>query len=150
MIQTWKEIIENHSKGIEIFIRSMIDLQSEYEKGKTEKVDVGFNVFTLSSDFYYRENFNSDITKAFLDPQEKHNEGYKYLHLFIELLNRVNAQIEIKKSDFENSLVEREKYNIDILITDVTSKKAIIIENKINNAVDQYRQLPKYYNLHSS
>ena len=145
MIQTWKEIIENHSKGIEKLILCMLDLHREYEKGRTEKIDIGFNVFTLSSDFYYRENFHSDIIKAFLDPKEKHNEGNKYLHIFIDLLNCVNVKTAIKKSDFENSIVVREKHNIDILIIDDVSKKAIIIENKINNAVDQYRQLPKYY-----
>ena len=58
---------------------------------------------------------------------------------FIDLVNCVNVKTATKKSDFENSIVVREKYSIEILIIDGVSKKAIIIENKINNAVDQYR-----------
>ena len=143
LIQDWKKITDNHIKRIGQLIVDMLDLHREYVK--IEKTDIGFNIFTLCSDKYYRENFHSDIIKAFLDPREKHNEGNKYLHIFIDLLNGVNNQNHIKKSDFENTSVEREKHHIDICVIDDVSKKAIIIENKINNAVDQHRQLPKYY-----
>ena len=143
LIQNWKQITDNHIKKIGQLIVDMLDLHREYVK--IEKTDIGFNIFTLCSDKYYRENFHSDIIKAFLDPTEKHNEGNKYLHIFIDLLNCVNNQNHIKKSDFENASVEREKQHIDILVADETSKKAIIIENKINNAGDQHRQLPRYY-----
>lgn len=143
LIQNWKQITDNHIKKIGQLIVDMLDLHREYVK--IEKTDIGFNIFTLCSDKYYRENFHSDIIKAFLDPTEKHNEGNKYLHIFIDLLNCVNNQNHIKKSDFENTSVEREKQHIDILVADKASKKAIIIENKINNAGDQHRQLPRYY-----
>ena len=143
MIQNWKQITDNHIKKIGQLIVDMLDLHREYVK--IEKTDIGFNIFTLCSDKYYRENFHSDVIKAFLDPTEKHNEGNKYLHIFIDLLNGVNNQNHIKKSDFENASVEREKQHIDICVIDEASKKAIIIENKINNAGDQHRQLPRYY-----
>ena len=143
LIQNWKQITDKHIKRIGQLIVDMLDLHREYVK--IEKIDIGFNIFTLCSDKYYRENFHSDIIKAFLDPTQKHNEGNKYLHIFIDLLNGVNNQNHIKKSDFENALLEREKQHIDIRVIDEVSKKAIIIENKINNAVDQHRQLPKYY-----
>jgi hypothetical protein len=67
--------------------------------------------------------------------------------LFIDLLNRKNNQFNIEKEDFQNSDVYIEKHKIDILITDESSKKAIIIENKINNAIDQFRQLPRYVDI---
>jgi hypothetical protein len=41
--------------------------------------------------------------------------------------------------------VNRELDRIDITIRDIKSKKAIIIENKINNAGDMPRQIPRYY-----
>ena len=143
LIQDWKQITDDHIKRIGQLIEEMLDLHREYVK--IEKTDIGFNIFTLCSDKYYRENFHSEIIKAFLDPREKYNEGNKYLHIFIDLLNCVNNQNHIKKSDFENTSVETEKQYIDIRVIDDVSKKAIIIENKINNAVDQKRQLPKYY-----
>lgn len=144
IITNWEEIIRNHILTIETFLSSANQLHKDYIKRNVNRSDIGFNVFTLSSDFYYRENFHSDIIKSFLNPQEKHKEGNRYLHLFIDLLNKKDDKVKIKKEDFRNSLVEREKYNIDILITDEISKKAILIENKINNAVDQERQLPRY------
>ena len=143
LIQDWKQITDDHIKRIGQLIGEMLDLHREYVK--IEKTDIGFNIFTLCSDKYYRENFHSEIIKAFLDPSEKHNEGNKYLHIFIDLLNCLNNQNHIKKSDFENASVETEKQYIDISVIDDVSKKAIIIENKINNAGDQERQLPRYY-----
>ena len=64
--------------------------------------------------------------------------------MFIDLLNKINPQNHIEKGDFENSQVVREENRIDILITDSVSKKVIIIENKINDATDTNRQLPRY------
>lgn len=52
---------------------------------------------------------------------------------------------KIDINDFLNSTAEREKSNIDIRIRDKTSMKSIIIENKINNAVDQPNQIPRYF-----
>ncbi len=147
IIKDWEIEIKNHIFAIETFLRKTRKLHKKYTERNKDKTEIGFNVFTISSDFYYRENFHSDIVKSFLNPQEKHNEGSKYLHTFIELINKKNNQIEVQKADFENSIVEREKHNIDILITDEYSKKAIIIENKINNAADQQRQLPRYVDI---
>ena len=144
IIKNWKEEVKMHILTINNFLEKTKHLHKEYSENKSNKSEVGFNVFIITSDFYYRENFHSDIIKAFLDPKEKHNENSKYLHTFIELLNKVNNQSKIQKTDFKNSIVKREHHNIDLLITDTLSKKAIIIESKINNAVDRPRQLPEY------
>lgn len=114
-----------------------------YKFSRSNPFEIGFNVFHLISDGYYKENFQSDIIAALLNPSHSHNEQNKYLHLFIDCLNRVEGK-KIDKIDFLNSQVERETDKIDILIKDVTSKKAIIIESKLNGAADTYRQLPTY------
>lgn len=142
----WKNIIQQHCLEIEKFLKQTKHLHKDYTENYNNRTDIGFNVFTLSSDFYYRENFHSDIIKAFLNPREKHNEGNKYLDLFIDLLNKTNDS-KVSKGDFQDATVEREKHDIDLLITDEESKKAIIVENKINNATDQQRQLPRYVNI---
>lgn len=136
----------------EISIKSMIDmLHTEeisniidiYQAKKAEKENNSFNVFTLISDLYYRENFHSDILFEFLNVQGSHRQGNKYLKLFLSMLN-------IEEKFFTNPTVIKEKHTdsnrrIDILIADEKSHKAVIIENKINGAVDMPRQLPDYY-----
>lgn len=145
IIEHWGNVLSLQNIQSNKFLKEVSGLGEQYRKSKKDRSEIGFNVFTLASDFYYRENFHSFIFASFLDPKEKHFEGNKYLHLLIDLLNRKNNQFNIEKNDFLNSEVHIEKYKIDILITDESSRKAIIIENKINNAVDQFRQLPRYF-----
>jgi len=106
-----------------------------------KNVDLGFNLFALISNTYYRENFHSDILNAFLQ-SGSHGSGNSYLHLFIEYLNSLGARLKL--SDYTDTVSLREKGKIDILIYDKISGKAIIIENKINNAPDMPRQIPRY------
>ena len=122
-------------------------LQEIYKKFiETKPKDLGFNFFELVSDIYYRENLHSDILKELLDATSKHGEKDKFFRLFIELLNRVNPKLDIKIEDFSCYLTKREEGRIDISIVSESSKKAIIIENKINGASDMELQLPRYVN----
>ena len=117
-------------------------------------MDPGFNVFYLISDYYYRETFHNDIIAALLSPDEKHGEGDQFINLFIDMINKAGSKkgIEIKKEEeYKGCSVEKEYSTndgelagrIDILIKG--NKHCIVIENKLNNAPDTYRQLPKYY-----
>jgi len=128
------------------------DLQkigNDYEANKTEMLDEGFSVFKIVSDLYYREKFHSQIIASFLNPQEKHNEGNKLLNIFLEYLNKAHGnKCSINKNAYQNAGVTGtkgigEKKQIDIWIKG--SGRCIIIENKINNAVDQYLQIPRYW-----
>lgn len=109
-----------------------------------------YNIFNIVSDKYYKEDFHSDIIYSFLNKDEMHNAGDNYLIKFIDYIKRIKKSTSFSSEDFKNSSVTREKGRIDILITDEESKKAVIIENKINNAVDQDRQLPGYYDYVTS
>ena len=146
ILEEWNKIIANHIDNIKKVLNDTNNISKEYDIAKQDVFDVGFNAFTLASDLYYRENFHSDIIKAILDPSEKHNQRTKYLFIFIDLLNKAQ-KLKINKSDFQNAQVVREENNIDILIKDDVSKNAIIIENKIHNAGDMPRQIPRYYNI---
>lgn len=148
MISTWKKITDAHIANISQLLADLRIVAHDYDKTKRRISDIGFNIFRLTSDIYYRENYHSDVIKAFLDPTEKHNEKSLFLQLFIEMLNLAGKTI--KKEDFKDAEVVREEGKIDILIKSETTKKAIIIENKINNAGDMARQLPRYYDLVSS
>ena len=121
---------------------------NDYEEHKNELNDIGFNIFTIVSELYYHEKFHSQIIAALLDPNEKHNEGHKFLKVFISFLNnKFNDKCKINIEDYKDAEVTGtksigEKGYIDIWIRG--SKKCIIIENKINNALDQNRQIPTY------
>ena len=154
LINEWNEFISEHLNTCRQLLENennqIHDLYSEYIKSKKDVPDPGFNVFTITSDFYYRETYHSDIIKAFLDPSEKHGDGNLFLFKFINLLSSSESADGSKNSidvnNYKGSKVTREEGKIDILIKDDASKSAIIIENKLNNASDTYRQLPKYYN----
>jgi hypothetical protein len=111
---------------------------------KADKIKAAYNLFTISSYNCYLENFHSDIIASILDTSAPHREGNKFLHLFISYLN-TNFNTSLKTSDFEHTLVSRETGRIDLWIRDELSKTAIIIENKINDAVDMEDQLDRYF-----
>lgn len=118
-------------------------LGREYDAAMQKRdVDLGFNIFAIVSDLYFRENFHSDILRVLIDPKGSHKHEEKYFHLFIAFLCSQGAQID--PSEYSKAEVVREEGRLDVLIKDQISKKAIIVENKINNAGDMLRQIPRY------
>lgn len=115
-----------------------------YRQVKREKRSVGFNLFSVTSNGRHHENFHSDILASLLDPGREHQEGFLYLHLFITYL-REQYQILVSCEDFCHTRVTREEGRLDVLIKDEVSRKAIIIENKINGAKDMEDQLERYH-----
>lgn len=149
-LDDYKRIISELTIKIRNFLRNddIKKLSEQYLSLKSPHKEESFNVFKLASDLYYRENFHSDIMKAFLDPNGNHNEGNLFLYAFIDFLNaHFPNESYISKFDYRNATAVRESGKIDILIKSEESKHCIIIENKINNARDTWRQLPKYYDL---
>ena len=135
--------------------------------------ELAFNPFVLMSDTYHRENFHSDILKAILSPNDTHGEGSRFLNLFYDLLIEAarwkkehdkTVTVSGKEITFESNVISeiqaikacgnvsvtRETGRTDIaicgsLLTEtLPTNWVIIIENKINYASDQPRQLPKY------
>lgn len=110
-----------------------------------KRMETGFNLFYLISDHYYRETFHSDIIAALLSPNEKHGGENLYLDLFLDMIG-------VDKAPYKNAKVCKEYGTndgtlggrIDIFI-EGENKHCVVIENKLNNAGDTCRQLPKYY-----
>ncbi len=148
-LDSYRKMIDDHIS----LIRELLDDKQvkrygeEFVESKNSQPEESLNVFKMSSDKYYRENFHSDIIKIFLDPNGKHKEGCTFLFAFIDFINDnfESCGISICKSDYRSAIIEREKGRIDILIKSTESMHCIIIENKTNNAVDAERQLPRYY-----
>ncbi|WP_430810503.1 MULTISPECIES: PD-(D/E)XK nuclease family protein [unclassified Carboxylicivirga] len=142
-LKYWRHVFESRYNDIIGLISDCKVIGDNFKKNRINNDDLKFNVFTLISPKYHYENLHSDFIFSFIDPTKKHKENDLYLKLFIDMID-----IElVKKEDFRTAKIYREVDNIDISIRDANSKKAIIVENKINNAVDQEKQLPRYYNL---
>jgi len=124
------------------YLKRIKPLTKAYEENLEKRhIEIGFNLFELISDHYYRETFHSDILNALLNPESKHGEKNKFLQLFLTYLcSQPGAAID--PSHYLDAIVTKGKGHIDVLITG--SKHAIIIENKINDAIDQRRQIPGY------
>ncbi len=103
----------------------------------TDKEIRPFNIILETTDLYYRENFHSDIIASIL-------RRHHFLDIFIDWLNVNSAGLELEKSHYKKTEILREDSKIDILIRDLVSRHCIIFENKINDAVDMDRQLPRY------
>lgn len=124
------------------------DIIKGIKANKLLKDQAKFNLFTLSSYNAYLENFHSDVIISLLNTVGLHNEGDKFLKLFIDFLNN-KYKVEINVEDFRKAYTYREigdnLSHIDILIEGET--ESIIIENKINNAPDMENQIDRYYNF---
>ena len=96
-----------------------------------------FNIVLAISDSYYKENLHSQVLGFLLGEK-------KYKTYFIEYLNKYyNTKIDIR--NYINYAVTNEiDGRIDLLLKSEESKHCIIVENKINNATDMPRQIPRY------
>lgn len=141
--KAWQQQINQHINIVSGILAKCSSISKDYVKSKEGDQREMFNIFHIISDLYYRENFHSDIISFFLNPKEKHGGGSYYLSAFIKMLNKKGKNID--SNDYQDAEVTREEGKVDILIKSDISKKAIIIENKINNAGDMQRQIPRYY-----
>lgn len=116
---------------------------NEYVEAKEQRDRDDINLFSSISDAYKRENYNSDILRFILDP--KTLGDIFFLQDFLHFIGLSNTIIESYFKNPDDIEVLREKHRIDILIRNNKSKKAVIIESKINGANDQPMQLVRYY-----
>jgi hypothetical protein len=130
---------ENHLNRLTTLLKSLGSITGNFQNNNCIKP---YNIILAASDIYYRENYHSDIM-AYILENKKNTMRY-----FIDYINTLSDDLPtVSINDFLNTEVVREKNKIDILIKDLSSYHCIIIENKINNAGDMKRQLPRYYNV---
>lgn len=95
-----------------------------------------FNIFTLLRNKSDEVNLHSRFIYELLNPTGSHRKDSDFLESFLKIAS-------INGFNIKNIQVFKEFNNIDVLITN--QRQAIIMENKIW-AVDQNRQLERYYN----
>lgn len=154
-----KEIIDNAVNISFKFIdEEMIKDYNEYIEKNNFEEDYDFNIFELMSDSFYKENFhsyiiaqllnNETILKNFLkfievdevDESVYFNKGYEVIPEYFIKNEIKNGRIDIliKSNDKENNEDKEDKNK--------EKPHCIIIENKLNGAKDEERQLFRYYN----
>lgn len=107
-------------------------IYEKYEAGRKEP----FNVFTVLRKASDEVNLHSRFLAALLNYQPP-DTGRQNLKDFLQRV----GEAEFEQSD---ATIRREYKNIDILISNNTTKQAVVIENKIY-ASDQPAQLRRYY-----
>lgn len=150
--QEWNQIVN--------FITSneIIDICNDFLEKKAKEDRIGFNIFQIISDKYYREDLHSDFIALLLNPCGNHECGESFLMTFLSLIERAVKEQQKRKivitKHYPDAVVIREYQTndgrIDILVLSPQNKRAIVIENKINGAPDMPRQLPRYYDFLSN
>lgn len=120
--------------------------KSKLDKVNLHKEQVAYNIVSVSTYSGHLENYHSGIWGFLLDPTAAHQKGNLFLTLFVDYLCLNKIFPASYKEDLCKATVYREKGRIDVLIVNEESKNCIIVENKINNAVDQQNQLGRYKN----
>lgn len=132
-------------KAINLFKDPRVtNLYKERQELIQQKAQLEYNLFTLSSYNNQLENFHSDVLSKLLDPEGVHKEGFLPLERFLNYLAQ-KLKVELDPLNYQNAIVTREVGRLDIWIKDPISKRAIIFENKVNDAPDQENQLDGYY-----
>lgn len=140
-------VIDKHIADYLHVLQENTGVLSQFKQSADERHNLGFNVFTLVSDLYYRENFHSDVLRVFLDPSESHDEGDSFLKAFIQMVNKgaeLQGKPQINWKDYSSITVHREQARLDVSVFNNYHKEAIIIENKLYDAGDMNRQIPRY------
>ena len=115
-----------------LLLERALHLYDKYEAGRK----VPFNIFSTLRGEHDEVNLHSRFIYALLNYQKSPDAPRQNLTKFLQ---------HVAKKDFDQSgiKVERERDNIDILITNDV-KQAVVIENKIG-AGDQPQQLQRYH-----
>jgi len=105
-------------------------------------IDAYNTIFKEISATFFRENFHSDLIAYLL-------KNFEIRRLFLLWLSEEhsvnNTAIKIDSiCEYDQATVKREEGRIDITILNSHRNKAILIENKSNQASDQYNQIPRY------
>ena len=107
-----------------------------YERyGSSDEED--FNIFSVLRTASDEVNLHSRFLAALLRHRKSSDAPLRNLEDFLRDV------VGIKDFRIDGAEIERERHNIDILISNASSRQAVVIENKIR-ASDQHRQLARY------
>ena len=120
------------SANYELLLKEAALLYERYEAGRRDP----FNVFSVLRTEHDEVNLHSRFLAALLDYRQPSDGPRENLADFL-------CRVGVRDLKHEDATVGREIDNVDILIRDRSSMKAVVIENKIW-AGDQPQQLLRY------
>jgi len=122
----------------------LIDLIGNYSINKEKKISECPYDINLIEEFHINENAHTRILTRLLQYNKKGKDSnFPILRSFIENIVNKKSNIVISNNVISNPKIAEQQNYIDCLITE-EGKYAIIIENKIYNAVDQDGQIDRY------
>ena len=123
--------------------KQLLEKITQFDIQKSE--DLPYSILTyLYNRISSKELLHSEIIESFLNPKSEHQCGSFFLFNFFELIeiDKCHYETETEFNIYTEYGIENQR-RIDTLIT--WNGKAVIIENKLNDAVDQKDQLRDYY-----
>jgi hypothetical protein len=121
--------------NIQILFSKLQLFELKYQKIDETSLN-SFNIFSILRKFNDEVNLHSQFIYELLNPKGSHQQGSKFLELFLK-----EVSIELPHL---NIAIFKEKFNIDILIE--SKPLSIIIENKIDTQ-DHSNQLSSYLDV---
>ena len=109
-----------------------------------EKQELHYDANILYENSNNNENWHSRVLRVFFEYRD--GNDYPILYSFINLIRQKGNYPFLEMQQQESIKCSNEKDRIDLLV-EIGYKGAIIIENKINWAVDQDRQIERYVEL---
>lgn len=119
-----------------------LNIASEFGISREKELQKYPYRFNLINELRANENAHTRILLLLLSYKEGGN--YRFLRSFNDMLCRT-CNIYTLQNQKWNPIITYNKDYIDGLIEDKSKEYAIIIENKICNAPDQYKQIERYY-----
>jgi hypothetical protein len=133
------EVINNETISLLEFLDGFKKVYDREEK----KIPYHIN---LIDELHASENAHSRILEKLLCQQEPINKNYEILESFIQYISEISGiEKDFRNIDVKEPLITQETERIDLWIRE-TNKYAIIIENKVNSAIDQDKQIERYIN----
>ena len=110
-----------------------------------QKQELHYDSNILYANSNNNENWHSRVLRVLFEYRdfEYHDGNHHVLSSFIGMMKRKGGYPNLELPQGEAVVCSNEKYHIDLLV-EIGNKSAIIIENKINWAVDQDSQIERY------
>lgn len=99
--------------------------------------------FNLLDELKVNENAHSRILYKLFHYQDPKTKKYEFFERFIAFISNKYPESDFKKIKVSNPTISTEEQRVDLWIRDI-GKYAVVIENKVNYAVDQEAQLERY------
>lgn len=124
-------------------ILRLLELAKEWSSDMPNEKEQPFSIISrMYERISSKELLHSEIIAELLRPDGTHNCGDLFLQEFIRSIGIDPQAQDFSKVEIKTEATTDESRRIDILI--VWGNNAVIIENKLNNAVDQPNQLKDY------